>query len=132
MALIKCVECGKEISSRASACPFCGCPFEAQKVKVHIFRPRRLIGGTAITGHVFIDGKAVGSADNGVNYTVEVSAGHHQLSVESNVDMTTGSNRTSSVDFDAIDKTIEIELGLKVDAAGLLFSGTGKVVPKLL
>ena len=26
--LIKCIECGKEISSRASACPNCGCPVE--------------------------------------------------------------------------------------------------------
>ena len=26
MALIKCEECGKEISDRADACPHCGCP----------------------------------------------------------------------------------------------------------
>lgn len=26
MALIKCTECGKEFSDRASACPNCGCP----------------------------------------------------------------------------------------------------------
>lgn len=26
MALIKCPECGKEISDRAGACPNCGCP----------------------------------------------------------------------------------------------------------
>lgn len=29
MALIKCAECGKEFSDRASACPNCGCPTEA-------------------------------------------------------------------------------------------------------
>lgn len=28
MPLIKCPDCGKEISSRARACPFCGCPSE--------------------------------------------------------------------------------------------------------
>lgn len=28
MALIKCPECGKEISDRAEACPKCGCPIE--------------------------------------------------------------------------------------------------------
>ncbi len=28
MALIKCEECGKEFSSKASACPNCGCPNE--------------------------------------------------------------------------------------------------------
>ena len=26
MALIKCTECGKEFSDKASACPNCGCP----------------------------------------------------------------------------------------------------------
>ena len=26
MSLIKCPECGKEISSKAVTCPFCGCP----------------------------------------------------------------------------------------------------------
>lgn len=29
MALIKCPECGKEISDRASTCPNCGCPIKA-------------------------------------------------------------------------------------------------------
>ena len=28
MALIKCPECGKEISDKAKACPNCGCPLE--------------------------------------------------------------------------------------------------------
>lgn len=26
MALIKCSECGKEVSDKATACPNCGCP----------------------------------------------------------------------------------------------------------
>lgn len=30
VALIKCAECGKEISSLATACPHCGCPREFQ------------------------------------------------------------------------------------------------------
>ena len=28
MALIKCPECGKEVSDKAKACPNCGCPIE--------------------------------------------------------------------------------------------------------
>lgn len=31
MALIKCLECGKEISDKADKCPSCGCPVETQK-----------------------------------------------------------------------------------------------------
>lgn len=33
MALIKCLECGKEISDKASACPNCGCPIEKGKAE---------------------------------------------------------------------------------------------------
>lgn len=28
MALVKCVECGREVSDKAAACPHCGCPIE--------------------------------------------------------------------------------------------------------
>lgn len=31
MALIKCPECGKEVSDKASSCPNCGCPLEKNK-----------------------------------------------------------------------------------------------------
>ena len=34
MALITCIECGKEFSDRASACPNCGCPITYIKEKV--------------------------------------------------------------------------------------------------
>lgn len=30
MALIKCPECGKEISDKANSCPNCGCPIETK------------------------------------------------------------------------------------------------------
>lgn len=33
MALIKCIECGKEISDKASVCPNCGCPI-SHKYKI--------------------------------------------------------------------------------------------------
>ena len=32
MALIKCPECGREVSDRAQACPQCGCPIAAVPV----------------------------------------------------------------------------------------------------
>jgi len=31
MALINCEECGREVSSRAIACPACGCPIAAEQ-----------------------------------------------------------------------------------------------------
>lgn len=36
MALIKCPECGKEISDKASSCPNCGCPIEKTEVETPI------------------------------------------------------------------------------------------------
>ena len=33
MALIKCLECGKEISDKAKACPKCGCPLDEKEEK---------------------------------------------------------------------------------------------------
>lgn len=34
MALVNCIECGREISDKASACPHCGCPVEAAKAPI--------------------------------------------------------------------------------------------------
>ena len=33
MALIKCPECGKEISDKSNACIHCGCPIQIQKTE---------------------------------------------------------------------------------------------------
>ena len=30
MALIKCTECGHDVSDKASVCPNCGCPIEKE------------------------------------------------------------------------------------------------------
>ena len=34
MGMIKCTECGKEMSDKASVCPNCGCPIEDIKAKI--------------------------------------------------------------------------------------------------
>lgn len=38
MVLIKCTECGKEISDKANVCSNCGCPIERQNVESTSFR----------------------------------------------------------------------------------------------
>lgn len=42
MAMIKCPECGKEISDKASACPYCGCPKEEFSLLSLNQKPREL------------------------------------------------------------------------------------------
>ena len=43
MALIKCSECGKEISDKAKVCPNCGNPLEENVVKVFFEKPKNLV-----------------------------------------------------------------------------------------
>lgn len=47
MALIKCPECGKEISDKAAACPNCGCPVADMQTsgKVRIKMPNNIVEG---------------------------------------------------------------------------------------
>lgn len=51
MALIKCIECGKEISDKAAACPNCGCPVSAMstsgvvKIKIGVLKASTGLSG---------------------------------------------------------------------------------------
>lgn len=78
MALIKCGECGKEISDKAVACMNCGCPIEKAKKKVRIIKT----GGLALRCSVFIDNQPVGQIGVGGNKYIEleVPIGTHYIS----------------------------------------------------
>lgn len=49
MALIKCMECGKEISDKAATCPHCGCPISEMNtvgvVKIKLPKTEQISGG---------------------------------------------------------------------------------------
>ena len=49
MALIKCSECGKEVSDKAATCPNCGCPISQMSssgiVKIKLPRTEQISGG---------------------------------------------------------------------------------------
>lgn len=42
MALIKCMECGKEVSDRAPVCPNCGCPINTNKASTNVDRSQEV------------------------------------------------------------------------------------------
>jgi hypothetical protein len=53
MALVKCKECGKEVSSAATACPHCGAP-TAQPSAVAAARSRLWLGVKLFVGFIFL------------------------------------------------------------------------------
>lgn len=91
MALIKCIECGKEISDKATACPNCGCL--AKYLKQAQILVDCMIASVKIDGQgsahndivaVYVDGAKIISISawggqvpmEGVSISVMVSAGH--------------------------------------------------------
>ena len=60
MSLIKCEECGKEISSKASACPNCGNPIEKETKKVILTRAVGI--ASLVKGNIIIDNQIIGNA----------------------------------------------------------------------
>lgn len=70
MALIKCPECGKEISDKASSCPNCGYPIESLsldgtvKIKVSVLKsPTGFNGNQKVS--IFSKGKLIWTGSSG-------------------------------------------------------------------
>ena len=52
MALMKCPDCGREVSDRANSCPFCGCPIGPAAtgvLRVELRTFLKLIGNVGVT-----------------------------------------------------------------------------------
>lgn len=76
MALVKCKECGKEVSSSAATCPYCGVaePGLSGPCKITVYRQPRLVG---IAGaiYIYIDGDLKGKLMNDESVTLTVQSG---------------------------------------------------------
>lgn len=82
MALIKCPECGKEISDKATACPNCGCPMAdmvtSGVVKIRLPRTEQMADGfvglfSSKAASISSNGKALWSGKHGetASFTLE-------------------------------------------------------------
>lgn len=71
MALIKCPECGKEVSSSAKNCPNCGCPIEGRNEAVIRLDSLR-VGQIA---KVYVDGLQITETSSGSIVTIPVPNG---------------------------------------------------------
>lgn len=132
MALIKCAECGKEISSKASSCPNCGCPIEKETKKVII---TRATGFPLIKGHISIDNQVVGNLKSGETIELDLSIGTHYVSVSTNVNNTGNifNPGTNSVNVEGEQFTIEEKhekVYILVVGKGSFTGSTGTLVIK--
>ena len=129
MALINCPECGKQISDKAPACPNCGNPIGNKKIKVH-FERKRSFAGSANTGTVMVDGVPVGSAGNGSSFDVMLSAGSHNVVIESKTNNLLASGRTNSatINIPGDARSVDVEIKLKNDVGSFFGSGGMAIV----
>lgn len=78
MALIKCVECGKEISDRADVCPCCGFPIKPIDYVIY-FNWADNKGHTFLKTDVLIDDQPIGEMTCGSTMDCTVSEGEHEV-----------------------------------------------------
>ncbi|MBR6570660.1 MAG: zinc-ribbon domain-containing protein [Clostridia bacterium] len=83
MALVKCPECGKEVSSNAAACPHCGSPIPKRMVPVTIERGKTI--AMAVNCYVYLDGNMVGELKPGHSLNKQLSVGTHYITIGSDV-----------------------------------------------
>ena len=114
MALIKCPECGREISSKALSCPHCGNPINMrQEIPVNFTRISKM-SGAACKFVIYVDGMIVGQLKNGESFTTSIMQGGHQLDIEAvNPFGKSACARGSfTVSDDAKEVDVEVTMGL--------------------
>lgn len=80
MALMKCVECGKEISDRADNCPYCGCPVGAESIWGSIdFVWVKGVTQNFNVATIYVDGVECGKIMNRKTVNIRVSLGLHSV-----------------------------------------------------
>lgn len=81
MALIKCPECGQEISDKALACPHCGMPLRAQDRGTYdvTFRLKKYFALAQRSVKVLVDNTETYKVNGGEDFSVPMTTGHHDL-----------------------------------------------------
>ena len=128
MALIKCVECGKEISSNAAACPHCGSPVPKKMIPVTIERSSTI--AMAVNCYVYLDGNMIGELKPGRSMNKQLPVGTHYIMVNSDVrafGYSSADTRSASGDeFTIRDDSKSVSIVIKTK--GSWTGGVGKCV----
>lgn len=80
MSLIRCSECGKEISDQAKSCPYCGHPLKTADCIIH-FNWGNPKGNSFLKTTVVIDNKTIGEMKSGHYMDCTVSEGAHEITL---------------------------------------------------
>lgn len=90
MALIKCPECGKQISDRAASCPNCGCPIGNAPTSIKV---RALSDDRKVKYMIFLSGgRELARVPIGTVATINISSPTRITIRESYALMTSGDN----------------------------------------
>lgn len=121
MALIKCSECGKEFSDKASACPNCACPIEQsiETRKVIITQKKMGFFGSGVEIFVYIDNQMIGKTTSGKSLEAQIPIGTHNIRIEMPTDQATANASNVSKDgkefiISASNSIIEIAISIKL------------------
>jgi hypothetical protein len=93
MALVKCKECGKKVSSAAPTCPNCGVPEPGayELCSLRVYRKSQLFG-MAMGMDLFVDNQYIGKLWNDQMIDVKVPPGKIILSIRATLYPTTEIN----------------------------------------
>jgi hypothetical protein len=80
MALIKCKECGSEVSSLAQTCPKCGIAHPGGAGQLVVHRAHGITGAKSSV-EIRIDGQPIGVVKNGGTASFDLLAGNYRLDV---------------------------------------------------
>lgn len=106
MALIKCSECGHDVSDKATTCPNCGAPVVLETIKntkINIIRFHNDYF-TGINVNVYVDGEYKVTIGDAFDATIEVEKGFHNISFNLN------DNEVENLSIQADEKTYVIKL----------------------
>ena len=116
MAIIQCAECGKEISSNAAACPYCGNPVPRRLCPLHVVR----LGPNLVAAKcdVSVDDAAIGSLTIDRRIYAWVSEGAHSLTLQmqlTGVEPRAAQPQKAEERFVVTDETSMVEVFVKTD-----------------
>lgn len=107
MVLIKCEECGKEISDKSKVCVNYGCPIEINLPTRKVIIEQKKMGfiGSGVEIYVYIDNKMVGKTKSGMRLELDLPIGKHNISIEMPTDQ--ASQVSTNISKDGKDFIIE-------------------------